>query len=190
MFLAIPHVLTHARTYRQRGALCLARTAPHDALWNYEQALLHHPDHADATAALCSILLDIYTRAVPSERPSPANAFVPRRPIDPAAASPVPAQPHAQPQRDEPHLHGAPDPEPPELYRIAARDRAYGLLSALTRLGGGWDHSEAWLVLARAYEESGQVERAKAALWWTVELEDTKPVRPWECLGPGGFVLT
>lgn len=80
-------------------------------------------------------------------------------------------------------------PLPPELYRLTARDRAYGLLSSLTKLGTGWDNAEAWYVLARAYEESGQVEEAKKALWWCVELEDTKSVRPWSEVGPGGYVL-
>lgn len=73
--------------------------------------------------------------------------------------------------------------------RLAARDRAYGLLSALTKLGSGWNYSEAWFALARAYEESGQVEKAKDALWWCVELEDGMGVREWTCLGAGGYVL-
>ena len=73
--------------------------------------------------------------------------------------------------------------------RLAARDRAYGLLSGLTKLGEGWNYSEAWFALARAYEESGQVEKAKDALWWCVELEDGMGVREWRCLGGGGYVL-
>lgn len=76
---------------------------------------------------------------------------------------------------------------PPELNRLAARDRAFGLLSTLTKLGSGWDYSEAWYTLARAYEESGQVEKTKEVLWWCIELEDTHPVRPWKALG--GSVL-
>jgi len=78
---------------------------------------------------------------------------------------------------------------PPELNRLAARDRAYGLLSTLTKLGTGWDHSEAWFTLARAYEESGQIEKTKDVLWWCVELEDTRPVRAWKHVTTGGFVL-
>ena len=73
--------------------------------------------------------------------------------------------------------------------RLAARDRAYMLLSGLTKLGDGWNYSEAWFALARAYEESGQVEKAKDALWWCVELEDGMGVREWRCLGGGGYVL-
>ncbi|KAL2019659.1 hypothetical protein VTK56DRAFT_9278 [Thermocarpiscus australiensis] len=73
--------------------------------------------------------------------------------------------------------------------RLAARDRAYMLLSGLARLGRGWNDSEAWLALARAYEESGQAEKARDALWWCVELEDGCGVREWTAVGAGGYVL-
>lgn len=62
---------------------------------------------------------------------------------------------------------------------MAARDRAYFLLTSLTKSGEGWDDSEAWSLLARAHEESGQMERAREALWFLVELEDGRPLRPW-----------
>lgn len=68
---------------------------------------------------------------------------------------------------------------------LAARDRAYNLLAALSKLGVGWDQSEVWFALARAYELSGQVEKAKEALWWVVELENRRPVRGWGVLGQG-----
>ncbi|KAK3322510.1 hypothetical protein B0H66DRAFT_206649 [Apodospora peruviana] len=77
----------------------------------------------------------------------------------------------------------------PLVDRLAARDRAYGLLSGLTKLGSGWNYSEAWFALARAYEESGQLDKAKDALWWCVELEDGMGVREWRCVGAGGYVL-
>jgi hypothetical protein len=77
----------------------------------------------------------------------------------------------------------------PVLNRLAARDRAFGLLSTLTKLGSGWDYSEAWYALARAYEESGQIEKTKEVLWWCVELEDTHPMRNWKNVALGGFVL-
>ncbi|KAL2256693.1 hypothetical protein VTK26DRAFT_1267 [Humicola hyalothermophila] len=74
--------------------------------------------------------------------------------------------------------------------RLAARDRAYGLLSGLTKLGSGWDDAEAWFALARAYEESGQLDKARDALWWCVELEDARGVRRWDVAGAGrGYVL-
>jgi hypothetical protein len=78
-------------------------------------------------------------------------------------------------------------PSPEELNRLAARDRAYGLLSGLTKLGQGWDYSEAWFALAKAYEHSGQIDKAKEVLWWCVELEDTRPLRHWRNITPGGF---
>ncbi|GAB1320635.1 Filamentation protein [Madurella fahalii] len=73
--------------------------------------------------------------------------------------------------------------------RLAARDRAHGLLSGLTKLGSGWNYSEAWLALARAYEESEQVEKARDALWWCVELEDGRGVREWSIVGAGSYIL-
>jgi cargo-transport protein YPP1 len=75
--------------------------------------------------------------------------------------------------------------KPKDLDRLAARDRAFGLLSSLTKLGTSWDDSEAWFALARAYEESGQPDKARDVLWWVVELEEKKPVRGWSCLGQG-----
>jgi cargo-transport protein YPP1 len=75
------------------------------------------------------------------------------------------------------------DATPEELDQLAARDRAYSLLSTLTKLGAGWDCSEAWIGLARAYEASGQIEKAKEVLWWCVELEDSRPLRGWQVVG-------
>ncbi|KAJ0165698.1 putative cargo-transport protein ypp1 [Colletotrichum tanaceti] len=77
----------------------------------------------------------------------------------------------------------------PKIDRLAARDRAYGLLSSLTKLGSAWNNAEAWFALARAHEESGQVDKAKEVLWWCVELEEGTGVRGWQCLGSGGYVL-
>ncbi|RVD90407.1 uncharacterized protein DFL_001373 [Arthrobotrys flagrans] len=65
-----------------------------------------------------------------------------------------------------------------------ARDRASGLLQTLTKLGNGWDMSEAWFELAREHEMSGGVEKAKDIYWWVVKLEDTRGVRGWRCVMP------
>jgi hypothetical protein len=81
------------------------------------------------------------------------------------------------------------DPTPAELNRLAARDRAYGLLSNLTKLGCGWDDSEAWLAFARVCELSGEVARARKALWWVVELEEKRGIRSWNVVGAGGYTL-
>ena len=74
------------------------------------------------------------------------------------------------------------------LDRLAARDRASGLLSGLTKLGTGWNYSEAWFALARAYELGGRADKAREVLWWCVELEEGRAVRSWAdaC---GGYVL-
>lgn len=77
----------------------------------------------------------------------------------------------------------------PVVDRLASRDRAYGLLSNLTKLGSGWNCSEAWFALARVHEESGQAEKAKEVLWWCVELEEGMGVREWGCVNTGGYVL-
>ncbi|CAN8097498.1 unnamed protein product [Discula destructiva] len=77
----------------------------------------------------------------------------------------------------------------PLVDRLAARDRAYGLLSNLTKLGSGWNYSEAWFALGRAHEESGQADKAKEVLWWCVELEEGMGVREWDCVNTGGYVL-
>ncbi|KAI0389512.1 hypothetical protein F5Y17DRAFT_448610 [Xylariaceae sp. FL0594] len=78
----------------------------------------------------------------------------------------------------------------PLIDRLAARDRAYGLLSGMTKLGTGWRYADAWFALARAHEESGQVDRAKEALWWCVELEEGTGIRDWFCVvGGRGYVL-
>lgn len=77
----------------------------------------------------------------------------------------------------------------PLVDRLASRDRAYGLLSTLTKLGAAWNDSEAWFALARAHEESGQAEKAKEVLWWCVELEEGMGVRDWKCVSTGGYVL-
>jgi len=91
--------------------------------------------------------------------------------------------------------HGTQLPPPykatslPLVDRLAARDRAYGLLSGLTKSGPGWNYSEAWFALARAHEESGQAEKAKEVLWWCIELEEGMGVREWNCVAPGGYVI-
>lgn len=73
--------------------------------------------------------------------------------------------------------------------RLAARDRAFALLSGLTKLGSAWNNAEAWFALARAHEESGQPDKAKEALWWCVELEEAAAARPWSAITAGGYVL-
>jgi tetratricopeptide (TPR) repeat protein len=175
-------------TTSQRGQLLLVQDLRHEARTEFERAVLHFPNHPEAIVGLSNVLLDIYSKAIPLEPSNSASI---------ATASPVPSAPSmvdASSKSRTAHLTAhTPSAEnqlsPPELHRLAARDRAYGLLSMLTKLGVGWDYSEAWYALARAYEESGQIEKAKEVLWWCVELEDTHPVRDWKDVTLGGFVL-
>jgi hypothetical protein len=137
---------------------------------------------------LSNILLDIYSEVIPLEPPQEMEFS-----SLPTTRS-VPSAREDQSNTNSQHLIShTPSAEnqlsPPVLNRLAARDRAFGLLSTLTKLGPGWDYSEAWYALARAYEESGQIEKTKEVLWWCVELEDTHPVRSWKNVGLGGFVL-
>lgn len=81
------------------------------------------------------------------------------------------------------------DPSPALLHRLAARDRAFGLLNILTKTGKGWNNSEAWFALARAYEESGLARKSREVLWWCVELEESRSVRDLEVAGSFGYVL-
>lgn len=160
----------------------------HEARTDFERALLHFPDHPQGIVGLSNILLDIYSQDIPME-PTTATEITPLSPTQ----APTPSQ-TSEPEPKKHHLTShIPSAEnqlsPPELSRLAARDRAFGLLSTLTKLGAGWDYSEAWYALARAYEESGQIEKAKDVLWWCVELEDTHPLRNWKCVALGGCVL-
>lgn len=145
----------------------------------YETALGHFPDHPPATIGLCNILLDTYS-APPPPPITPAIPLSPP-PSTPTLAS-LPSLPSHETHQPKPTINSdnnTTNPTPDHLSRLAARDRAYGLLSALTKSGTGWDDSEAWFALARAYEESGQLEKAKESLWWVVELEEGKGVRGW-----------
>ena len=200
-----------ADAYTERGNLFVAQSTPHQAMIEYESALSHYPDHAVATIGLSSILLDIYSQTIP---PQPERSSLQAeydqgargrtkessRPILASVSAPISNQSGGDyntqgdldmSSQEEPRLTSPRDSSdmdrraPETLDRLAARDRAYGLLSSLTKLGTGWDNSQAWFALGRAYEESGQVEKAKEVLWWVVELEDKRPIRGWECLGQG-----
>lgn len=139
--------------------------------------------------------MDIYEQKIPAEPPRPllppsstgstsAIEISPPKVLatDAQAQIPAPAPSTKIPSRSK-------VPPSEELNRLAARDRAYMLLSTLTRLGSGWDDSQAWYTLARAHELSGEVDKAKSALWWCVELEGAKPTRPWVEVAAGGFTL-
>jgi hypothetical protein len=154
-------------TSTQRGALAAAKFHPHEALACYEKALSHYPDHAAAIVGISTILLDIHAQLIPAELPLPNSIITP--------STPAPTNPKTLPTD--------PTPTVEVQTRLAARDRAYFLLQSLTKSGEGWDDSEAWSLLARAHESSGQLDRAREALWFLVELEDGRPLRPWGVVG-------
>jgi hypothetical protein len=165
----------------------VAQSLKHDARVDFERALLHFPDHPQAIVGLSNILLDIYSQDIPME-PTRATEIAPNLPAATSSISNI--KPDSKSQHLKSHTPSVENQlSPPELSRLAARDRASGLLSTLTKLGAGWDYTEAWYALARAYEESSQVDKAKEVLWWCVELEDTHPVRSWKNVALGGFVL-
>lgn len=190
-----------ALTEQQKGHLARAKDLHHEAMAHYEQALSHFPDHPSATVGLSEILLDIYSQQIPPEPVDKASLLY--KPMEGVKGAPTAStqstntrsnsldrHAHVNGGADELPIHRrCPPASPEELNRLAARDRAYSLLSSLTKLGSGWDYSEAWFALSRAYEEGGQIEKAKEVLWWTVELEDTRPIRSWEVIGLGGGVL-
>ncbi|KAL9002112.1 MAG: hypothetical protein Q9188_004941 [Gyalolechia gomerana] len=145
----------------------------------YEKALGWFLDHNSATVGLSNILLDYYDQEEATNKlttsPKPPSLS---KPI--LASLPTSTAPESQTDQ---RGSSRPDESPALLSRLAARDRAYGLLSMLTKSGRGWDDSEAWSALARVHEQSGQIDKAKEALWWVVELEDTRPLRDWDCIG-------
>lgn len=125
----------------------------------FEDAVDFYPNHTKATAALAELLIKIYEKEIPPE-PLEENPLV-----------------------DVPPLATKQSPDHEELNRLAARDRAYYLMSTLTKSGAGWDSSEAWAALGNVYKATGEIEKEKVVLWHTVELEDYKPLRKWDVAG-------
>jgi tetratricopeptide (TPR) repeat protein len=169
-----------------------------EAVEQFEQCLMYFPDHARGIVGLSNVLLEYSEKKVElgrrvddgkpkaeamRERPSSAPRVVSQNGSVGSSGSDTSQQGTSISEGDE--LRKTPE----NLNRLAARDRACGLLSTLTKLGTGWDDSEAWFALARAHELGGEVDKAKEILWWCVELEDTRPIRHWRNVGCGGYVL-
>ncbi|KAL9102238.1 MAG: hypothetical protein Q9163_002598 [Psora crenata] len=155
----------------EQAALYLAEGKNDQALSALETALSNHLDHLPATVGLSSMLLDVYA-ASPQPDPVP-------NPTDPPNSIPILA---SLPKTTVRVVCRDDSTTPDLLLRLSARERAYGLLSALTKSGQGWDSSEAWFALARAYEDRGQTAKAKEAFWWVVTLEEGRAVRQWNCI--------
>ncbi|KAF7597364.1 hypothetical protein BBP40_006305 [Aspergillus hancockii] len=186
----------------EQGLLSKAQSHPHRAMDRFEQALMRDSDHPKATISLSNILLDIWDQKmslepqepeieldmstltlVPPEKQNAAAKKDEEKHAHKQSTAETPASEHSQVPRA---IH---DEEPKLINRIAARDRAYGLLSALTKRGTSWDNSEAWYTLSRVYEAEGQTEKLREVLWWCIELEDRRPIRHWSNLGSGVYVL-
>ncbi|KAF2158160.1 hypothetical protein K461DRAFT_274407 [Myriangium duriaei CBS 260.36] len=165
--------------WAQRGHIALTTSTSFKALAYFERSVVWYPEHPLATPALAKIMFDMHDRVTPLEPPgedellsapasNPAQDATPLSTVPVEAANIIPSS-------------TAPTPE--ELNRLACRDRGHMLLNSATKLGESWDDPEAWFQLARARESAGSLESAAGCYWWVVELEDSKPVRHWRCVG-------
>lgn len=187
-----------ADVHAEKGALSEAQSLTHEAMQYYEEAISCFPDHPKATIALSNLLLDAWEEKIPLEPVEPR--------IDSDIVGPLTSGSETSPEATQangviktlrtpngvsntPSKAPSNTNEPEYISRLAARDRAYGLVSMLTKTGSSWDNSEAWFTLSRAYEAGSQIQKAKEILWWCIELEDRKPIRHWWNLGAGGYVL-
>ncbi|KAL5342938.1 hypothetical protein BJX70DRAFT_385807 [Aspergillus crustosus] len=185
-----------ADIYAERGLLLNAQSRPHNAIEHFEEALLYNPDHPKATISLANLLLDIWDQKLPLQPPEPGvelnlSTMTPpptKKPVGTKRLSRSEVSNSAKPKTDS-SAPATEDEEPKLINRIAARERAYSLLSALTKRGTSWDNSEAWFALSRAYEAVGQIKKLKEVLWWCIELEDRRPIRHWSNIGSGAYVL-
>lgn len=189
-----------ADVYAEQGMLCQARSNPHQAIKHFEEALLRQADHPTATIGLANLLLDIWDQKLPLETakadadPNASRLSLLTETPNPKTGKAVSidelkASEAVETAKSTEASVSAHDVDPKHLHRLAARDRAYGLLSALTKRGSSWDSSEAWYALSRAYEAGEQVEKLKEVLWWCIELEDRRPIRHWSNIGSGLYVL-
>lgn len=191
-----------ADLHTEQGLLAQAQSRPHDAMELFEEALVRDPDHLKATVCLANLLLDIWERKMPLNRPDTDDLHAEMSTLYLPATAEKSATLKKTQDKDSDNVDDRSMPakrqlpatdveedEPKLLNRIAARDRAHGLLSALTKRGTAWDSSEAWYALSRAHEASGDIEKLKEVLWWCVELEDRRPIRHWSNIGSGLYVL-
>lgn len=161
----------------EKGRLHLALGDSAAAEEAFERALDWFQDHPGAIVGLSGTLLDFYSQSSPplATEPSASLSTKISNSTPTLASIPTPSPPS--------YTQKGPELSENLLPRLSARDRAYGLLSSLTKSGRGWDCPEAWFGLGRAYEEAEQLSKAREALMWVVELEEGRPVRAWDSLG-------
>ena len=158
-----------------------------DIVDEYEQCLMFFPNHSAGIIGLSNILLDYYEQKIDlAKRVDDGRTGLTTTPKP--ETFPITPQDSLIDPFSKATINSDLRKTPENLNRIAARDRAYGLLNILTKLGTGWDNSEAWFALARAHELGGEIDKAKKILWYCIELEDTRPIRHWRNLG-NGYVL-
>lgn len=130
-------------------------------------------NHPLAIVGLSQVLFEIPTNSTPSSAPVPTDI-----PVDAVT------RPSASPFKAAPVRSNNITEEESTVTSLAATNRALGLLEHVTNSNHGWDISEAWFALARAYELGGETGRARKALWRCVELEDARAVRAWRNIKP------
>ena len=189
-----------ADVFAEQGLLAQAQSHPHQAMRLFEDALLRNSEHPTATIGLANLLLDVWDQTlILDSNNADVDRNASRLSLLTDTAKLKSAKAVSTEQLKAPEAAKVPDPvsvsnsphevDPKYLHRLAARDRAYALLSSLTKLGTSWDNSEAWYALSRAYEAGEQVEKLKEVLWWCIELEDRRPIRHWSNIGSGLYVL-
>lgn len=140
------------------------------AIEYFNAAITLDVNHSLAIVGLAQVLLDIPTNSAPSSAPVPANNSTDLVTVSSLAATPMSSNSITEGES--------------AFTSLAATSRTLGLLEHLTSSNYGWDISEAWFALARAYELGGETGRARRALWRCVELEDARAVRAWRNVKP------
>ncbi|ODQ66592.1 TPR-like protein [Nadsonia fulvescens var. elongata DSM 6958] len=65
---------------------------------------------------------------------------------------------------------------------LAAKARVRAILQQATSRGEARNNPEAWLLLSRAYEQEGDIDGMKKALWRSIELEECRGVRSYDAV--------
>jgi hypothetical protein len=139
----------------------------------FEQAISLDYDNPQAIVGLSKLLLNVKDMDLhPDEPPPPSSARPGSRGTKISDNTALTAD-------------GEDVDEEAYLNKLAGRNRSLGLLEKLVVSPQGWDLPDAWFLLADALEKSGEIERAKCALWRVVELEDGTGVRGWRSCGVG-----
>lgn len=156
----------------------MAQSQPLVASDFFEAALALELDHPYATIGLSRILIAssitdpaVETTAAPTRV---ADWSLPATPTTTRSSFTDPDDAINDPEMDDAALD-----------RLAARDRALGLLEKLVGSVNGWNSSEAWMLLSEVLENTGEIDRAKQALWKVIELEDATGVRGFAACGSG-----